>query len=215
VGDTVAFRSRLWSLAAGGDGEPAQRREVPLLARIDPDTDRATLDSFLQRCAGGDHAAFRALYDRQSARLYGIALRITRDPRLAADATHDAFLEVWQRAARFDPARGPAEAWLTGLLRFRAIDVLRARHGETTGAEMPDAADPDPGPLDRLLASDDGAALHRCLGALEERQRRVILLAFVDGLSHTELAERLAAPLGTVKSWIRRGLQALRSCLEP
>jgi RNA polymerase sigma-70 factor, ECF subfamily len=173
----------------------------------------ATLSALLAQCGQGDRAAFRRLYDLESKRLYGLALRITRQPALAADAVHDALLQTWQRAARFDPARGSAAAWLTGLVRYRAIDAMRKRAREVTGVERPEEADEAPGALDRLLASAAGQALHRCLNGLEQRQRQVIVMAFVEGLSHAELALRLESPLGTVKSWIRRGLQALKACL--
>lgn len=176
--------------------------------------DGEALNGLLSRCGGGDRAAFRRLYDLQSARLYGQALRLTRQPQLAADAVHDAFLQVWQRSSRFDPARGHAEAWLSSLLRYRAIDILRKRSRENYGVEAADEPDPGPDPLHQLVSSSDGIALRRCLDQLEEGQRRVVLLAFVDGLSHSELASRLQAPLGTVKSWVRRALLGLRRCLE-
>ncbi|HUB11914.1 MAG TPA: sigma-70 family RNA polymerase sigma factor [Acetobacteraceae bacterium] len=180
----------------------------------DPRSEDATLSALLTRCGAGDRTAFRRLYDLESKRLYGLALRITRQPTLAADAVHDALLQVWQRAALFDPARGSVAAWLTGLVRYRAIDAMRRRAREVTGVDLPEAADEAPGALDRLLASATGQALHRCLNGLEQGQRQVIVMAFVEGLSHAELAERLERPLGTVKSWIRRGLQALKACLE-
>lgn len=170
------------------------------------------LADLVARCGAGDRAAFRALYDRQSARLYGIALRITRDPSLAADAVHDAFIQVWERAAAYDTARGSGEAWLTALVRYRAIDLIRRRR-ETAPSVAAEIEDDAPGPLEALLASDRGLALHRCIGELDGAQRRAILLAFVDGLSHSEVAARIAAPLGTVKSWVRRGLLALKNCL--
>lgn len=168
----------------------------------------------LRRCAEGDAAAFRALYEQQAPRLYGLALRMTRQPALAADALHDAFLQVWQQATRFDPARGTAEAWLIGLLRFRAIDIVRRRHREQPGYEPRDSADDTADPFEQLRASSESAALYRCLVTLENQQQRIIRLAFVDGLSHTELAAYLAAPLGTVKSWIRRALLDLKRCLK-
>ncbi|HUN42188.1 MAG TPA: sigma-70 family RNA polymerase sigma factor [Acetobacteraceae bacterium] len=174
----------------------------------------AALSALLVQCGQGDRAAFRRLYDLESKRLYGLALRITRQPALAADAVHDALLQAWQGAARFDPARGSVAAWLTGLVRYRAIDVMRKRAREVTGVDLPDEADETPGALDRLLAGAAGRALHRCLDGLEQRQRQVIVMAFVEGLSHADLAVRLESPLGTVKSWIRRGLQALKVCLD-
>ncbi len=124
-------------------------------------------------------------------------------------------MQVWQQAARFDPARGSGEAWLVSLARYRALDIVRRRGREVLTEEPPEQADPAPDALARLAQSAEGAALQRCLDRLDPERRSVILLAFVQGLSHTDLATRLDAPLGTVKSWIRRGLAALRACLEP
>jgi RNA polymerase sigma-70 factor, ECF subfamily len=168
----------------------------------------------LARCAQADGIAFRRLYELQSATLYGVALRITRRPALAADAVHDAMLQVWRNAARFDPARGNARAWLLSLVRYRALDSVSRIGREVLGAELPEPADSDPDPLDRLMASRDGEALHQCLQQVETDRRRLVLLAFVEGLTHTELAARVGQPLGTVKSSIRRALLALRSCLD-
>ena len=181
-----------------------------------PQTGRSAGDpaALLRRCAAGDRSALRALYESQAARLHGLALRITGQASLAADAVHDTFVQVWEHAGRYDPGRGSAEAWLTGLLRFRAIDALRARARDVPDTEAPEIADPDLGPMERLLTTAEGEALYRCLGRLEPRQRQAITLAFVQGLSHGDLASRLATPLGTVKSWIRRGLTALKGCLE-
>ncbi len=167
----------------------------------------------LQRCAGGDREAFRALYDRWGSRMHGIALRITRQASLAADATQDAFVQIWRQAHRFDPDRGSAEAFLVSLVRYRALDLVRRRSREVPGYEPDDIEDATPDVLSRLVATDEGAALRRCLGMLDAERRRLVVLAFVDGLSHSELAQRLEVPLGTVKSWIRRSLLSLRECL--
>jgi RNA polymerase sigma-70 factor (ECF subfamily) len=174
----------------------------------------ADVASLLKRCAEGDQAAFRRLYDSQSPRLYGLALRLMKQPALASDAVHDAFVQVWQRSARFDPSRGQAEAWLASLLRYRAIDILRRRSREFYGHERTDEPDTAPDAFAQLAERADGQALHRCLDGLEETQRRAVQFAFMDGLSHTELAARLDAPLGTVKSWVRRALLGLKRCLE-
>jgi RNA polymerase sigma-70 factor, ECF subfamily len=170
-------------------------------------------DVLLHRCAGGDRAAFRALYDRWGGRLYGIALRITRQAALAADAVQDAFVQIWQQAHRFDPDRGGPEAWLVGIVRYRALDIVRRRSREAPGHEPEERKDETPDALARLVSSAEGVALHRCLGQLEEDRRRLVVMAFVDGLSHSELAERTHVPLGTVKSRIRRSLISLRECL--
>jgi RNA polymerase sigma-70 factor (ECF subfamily) len=169
--------------------------------------------ALLHRCAGGDRAAFRLLYDRWGNRLYGIALRITRQSSSAADALHDAFLQIWQQAHRFDPERGGPEAWMVGIVRYRALDIVRRQAREIPGYEPDDREDESPDALARLVSTTEGAALHRCLKELEAERRRLVVMAFVDGLSHSELAERLSVPLGTVKSWIRRSLVALRGCL--
>lgn len=182
-----------------------------------PATPRTTqtenAEALLTRCARGDRTAFRLLYDRWGSRLYGIALRITRQDAIAADATQDAFVQIWQQAHRFDPVRGSAEAWLIGILRYRALDIVRARSREVAGYEPEEREDETPDALSNLVSSAEGAALYRCLNELEEDRRRLVVLAFVDGLSHSELAVRMNAPLGTVKSWIRRSLMSLRECL--
>jgi RNA polymerase sigma-70 factor (ECF subfamily) len=172
------------------------------------------LERLIAACAQGDQVSFRRLYELQSSRLYGVALRMTRDAGLAADALHDAMLQAWQRASRFDATVGSAEAWLVGLVRYRSIDLLRKYGRERPGLDVEtETADGAPSPLERLVATDEESRLHRCLAVLDERYRRVVTLSFMDGLSHTELAEKLTLPLGTVKSWIRRGLIGLRECL--
>ena len=167
----------------------------------------------LARCAQEDSAAFRLLYDQQSPTLYGVAMRITRDASLAADAVHDAMLQVWRNAARYDPARGNGRAWLVSLVRYRALDLIGRIRREVVGAEVPETVDPEPLALERLAATRDGEALRRCLDTVEPARRRLVILAFVDGLTHTEIAARARQPLGTVKSSIRRALQTLRACL--
>lgn len=170
----------------------------------------------LVQCARSDGAAFRRLYDQQSALLYAVALRITRDAALAADAVHDAMLQVWRNAARFDPARGNGRAWLVSLVRYRALDAIGRTKREVGGAESIEQIDPDPLPLERLQTARDGAALHRCLQEVEPARRSLVIMAFVEGLTHSEVAARVRQPLGTVKSSIRRALIALRACLgEP
>jgi len=176
-----------------------------------PSSESATL---LQRTAAGDRGAFRALYEGQSPRLYAVALRITRQSALASDAVHDAFLQVWRNAGRFDPTRGNPETWMTSLVRYRALDIARRRTREVPGDDLPEPEDDAPDPLATLASAREAADLHRCLQGLEPDRRRLVALAFVEGLSHSDLAERLAIPLGTIKSWIRRSLLSLRACLE-
>ena len=166
-------------------------------------------------CAAQDRAAFRTLYTRWGARLHGVALRITHDPALAADATHDAFVQVWQQAGRFDPLLGEPGSWLMSLTRYRALDMVRRRGREVLGHEPGDEPDTGPDALGVLMSSAEGGALHRCLDLLSVERRRLMVLAFVDGYSHSQLSTRLDVPIGTVKSWIRRSLIGLRECLAP
>jgi RNA polymerase sigma-70 factor (ECF subfamily) len=122
-------------------------------------------------------------------------------------------VQIWQQAQRFDPERGTAEAFLVSLARYRALDLMRRQSREVPGYEPVEQADESPDALSRLVSTAEGAALHRCLSLLDPDRRRMVVMAFVDGLSHSELAERLSVPLGTVKSWIRRSLLSLRGCL--
>ena len=168
----------------------------------------------LVQCGKGDAKAFRAVYEANSARLYGVALRITRNPALASDAVHDAMLQVWRNSDRYDPARGNAESWLVSLVRYRALDIARKHGREMTGIEMPEQIDEDPDVLSRLVAGAEGSALRICLEGVEPPRRRLVILAFIDGLTQSEIAQRVGQPLGTVKSSIRRALLALRSCLD-
>jgi RNA polymerase sigma-70 factor (ECF subfamily) len=208
--DIAPARAIYFSWAGGIPVARLEDREAPLNETTAP----AALETLLGRCAGGDKIAFRQLYDQSAPQLYAVALRITRRPSLAADAVHDAFLQVWQRADRFDAARGNAETWLISLARYRALDLVRRAGREVAGVELPERADDDPDQLERLTQRREGAALRRCLDTLDMDKRQLVMLAFLDGLTHAELATRLKAPLGTVKSWIRRGLQDLRRCLE-
>ncbi len=172
------------------------------------------LATLIPLIAAGDRAAFRRVYDLHAPRLYAVALRITRQAPLASDAVHDGLLQLWRNAGRFDLSRGNPEAWLVSLVRYRALDIARRRVREVSDEDLPEPIDEDPDPLQRLAASRDTEALHHCLAQLEAERRRLLGLAFIDGLSHSEVAERLKLPLGTVKSWIRRSLQSLRLCLE-
>jgi RNA polymerase sigma-70 factor (ECF subfamily) len=173
------------------------------------------LAPLVARCAAGDQTALRRIYDSQAPRLKGLALRITNSHALAEDVLHDVFLQIWQDSGRFDPARGSARAWLTTLVRFRALEALRRGARESTGHVLPDLPDHQPDAHARLLATIQGQALNACLATLEPGARQAITLAFVEGCSHGEVAARLGLPLGTVKSTIRRGLARLKRCLDP
>lgn len=172
------------------------------------------LARLLGAVASGDRGALRRVYEAQSVRLFGVANAILRDRDAAADALHDAFLRVSQRAAQYDPARGAAAAWLAGVVRHAALDQAR-RRGRELPSDDPALGDAAVAPeaLERVAASAEGRKLRECLEGLEEKNRSGILLAFVHGLSHSQVAARLSLPLGTVKAWIRRGLLQLKDCM--
>ncbi|HEX6842228.1 MAG TPA: sigma-70 family RNA polymerase sigma factor [Stellaceae bacterium] len=170
----------------------------------------------VEAAALGSRAALKRLYELESRRLYGIALRITRRPELAADALQDAFVQIWQNAAAFTVERGDATAWMAGIVRYRALDAVRKAGREVLSGDpaLGDQVE-EPDVLERLADARTQGALKRCLEELERNQRCCIVLAFIDGFTHAEIAARLPAPLGSVKSWVRRGLLSLRSCLKP
>ncbi|SHJ78077.1 RNA polymerase sigma-70 factor, ECF subfamily [Roseomonas rosea] len=176
-----------------------------------PGADAALL---LRGIAAGEAGALRRLYDAQGARLFGMAVAILRDRDAAADALHDAVLKIASRAGQFDPLRGEASAWLAAIVRNAALDLARAR-GRETPTDDPTLGDSpvEAEALERLAAAQQSGRLRDCLAALEARNREGILLAFVHGLSHAQIAARLELPLGTVKAWIRRGLVRLKGCL--
>jgi RNA polymerase sigma-70 factor (ECF subfamily) len=173
------------------------------------DDSTVSLAALIALVAAGDDAAFRRIYELRGSRLFGIALRITRQEPLAMDAVQDAFVELWRNAGRFDERRGNPEVWLASLVRYRALDMTRRRSREVSDEGLPEAVDDEPDALARMEASSDTAALRA-----EPDRRRLLSLAFLDGLSHSELAARLRVPIGTVKGWIRRSLKLLRICLE-
>ena len=176
---------------------------------VDPD-----LALLLGAVAAGDRTALRRVYEAQATRLFGVANAILRDRDAAADAMQDAFVRVSQRAGQFDATRGAAAAWLAGVVRHAALDQARRRGRElpTGDPALGDAA-VAPEALERVAAAADGRKLRECLEGLEEKNRSGIVLAFVHGLSHSQVADRLAMPLGTVKAWIRRGLSQLKDCM--
>jgi RNA polymerase sigma-70 factor (ECF subfamily) len=177
---------------------------------------RAELSGLIQRVARGDRKALNAVYDRTSAKLYGVCLRVARDRDAADDILQDVYLKVWNRAARFDPDLASPITWLCAVARNAAIDWVR-KHGRPTmpSTDSTDAAETGFGEaLEAMAADEERAAIFDCLMALPPDQQRAIRLAFFDGLSHSELASIMRTPLGTTKSWIRRGLLQLRGCLE-
>jgi len=184
------------------------------------------LSRLLARAGVGDRAAFATLYENTSAHLLGVVLRIQRDRAQAEDILQEVYVNVWRAAQSFDAAQSQPLTWLTSIARNRAIDGLRRTQTQPqlqTSLPNPDNEDSDvydtvaddaPGPLDLLSRASDARALATCMESLNAPQRQSVALAFFDGLSHAEVAANMRQPLGTVKSWVRRALMSLKTCLE-
>jgi RNA polymerase sigma-70 factor (ECF subfamily) len=178
----------------------------------------AQLLSLLARCAAADSGALQRLYELASPILFACLTRILRRRALAEEALQDVFVSIWQRAGQFSASRGRPMAWMVSIARYRAIDLLR--HEQHVPALVPDlperfAAEPEPESEGSSPAwLPPSGLLEHCLALLTERQKQCLELAFVGGNSHEDISRLTGSPLGTVKSWIRRGLQSLRRCLE-
>jgi RNA polymerase sigma-70 factor (ECF subfamily) len=181
--------------------------------------DEAALLDHIRAIAGGDEAAFAAFYDATVGLVYGLALRILRDASEAEEVVSDVYLQVWRQAARFDAARGVARAWLVTIARSRALDTLRKRDPaeprEDAGALDDLAVSNTPDPPDWLSAVERGQTLHAALARLSPEQRQMLALAYFRGLSHQEICDHTGIPLGTVKTHLRKALDALRVILHP
>lgn len=182
--------------------------------------DPKQLAQWIADTAAGNEHSFQRLYNATSPHLYSLLLRILKTEDRAADALQDAFVKIWQKAETYAPERGAPITWLLSIARYRALDLLRRRKPEVG---LPD--DPD---MEALVLSDDNAtgpaldnetmqsltAIQHCMKELQAEQRQSLLLAYYDGMTHSEISEKMDAPLGTVKSWVRRGLMRLRDCLS-
>lgn len=192
------------------------RLAVPDTLTIDPEQLRA----WLHGAALHDASAFRSLYDATSPKLFGYALRILGKRELAEEAVQDGFVAIWNRAASYQSDLAAPMTWMTTIVRNKALDLLRrcAHDAEIDGpafdSDVMDALhDPRANPIDALLVSRDAKALAYCMSLLEGAHRQVIGMAFFHDLSHSEVAQQMAIPIGTVKTWIRRSLERLKTCL--
>lgn len=171
------------------------------------------LPELLMAVAEGDRAAFARFYQRTSAKLFGVILRILPERSIAEDAMQDAYAKIWRNAAGFDARRGSPIAWAATIARNVAIDLRRREH--PAGRIRDDDFDFDlMGDPAAGASAEDMAALRACLDRLDPEQRSLILAAYLNGESREELAERLGHPTGTIKSWLHRGLARLRGCLD-
>jgi RNA polymerase sigma-70 factor, ECF subfamily len=189
---------------------PAVRSDT--MDRIDALPPEIELAQLLQRCAAQDSAAFRALYDKTSPILFARLLRMLRRRSVAEEALQDVYVRIWQRAGQFEAHRGRPLAWMVTIARYCAIDLMRRERltlvPDEQIAEVPDESASEPGgDFDKPNNFDF------CIGQLNENTRTCLTLAFVEGRSHDEIARLTVNPLGSVKSWIRRGLLALKQCL--
>lgn len=175
------------------------------------------LAQLLAACGRKDEQAFERLYRAASPKLFASALRILRRRDWAEEVLQDSFINIWHHAAEYAEWKSAPMTWMTSIVRNRALDMLRRPGIESSSdfeAIMELRMDDNPGPFEQALAAADASRLSHCLKTLEARQRQSIMLAFFHGLTHSELAAHLKQPLGSVKTWIRRGLQQLRICLE-
>lgn len=175
---------------------------------------RAHLAALLARAGEEDRAAFAELYSLTAAKLFGICVRICGQRQAAEDVLQEIYVTIWRRAGTYQRARGSPIAWLASIARNRAIDWHRAQHPAAPAGPVEDIADPQPDGETLLLLDEHERRLHGCLEGLEPNQRETIRAAFFGGFTYAELAERQGVPLGTAKSWVRRGLLRLRGCLD-
>lgn len=182
--------------------------------RHSPQTDEP-LEALLAAVATADRAAYRRLYARTSAKLFGVVLRIVKDRGVAEEVLQEAYLGIWRGAPSYEANRARPMTWMITIARNRAIDAVRSRR-EVLLEPGEDGADPIaaiPDPFDAALSFAERDALARCLDALEEAQRHCILLAYCEGWSRDELAARTGRNVNTIKTWLHRGLASLRRCL--
>jgi RNA polymerase sigma-70 factor (ECF subfamily) len=183
-----------------------------------PEPQATTLEHLVARCALGDRAAFSALYRATSAKLFGVLLRILKQPAHAEEALQETYLKVWRHAASYSATRGAPMTWLINIARNQAFDVRRRteyRGGEDLAPLAETLAAGGAGPETQAHMTHTLERLKRCLEGLNPDQRRSLLLAYHEGLGPTELAARLKKPLATVKTWLRRGLLQVRECMKP
>jgi RNA polymerase sigma-70 factor (ECF subfamily) len=196
---------------------PQRHNVAAVHAPSTPDADgaRQRLVEALVATGAEDRSAFRTLYRLTSAKLFGVCLRICGDRQAAEDVLSEVYLTIWRRAGAFEPGRASPNSWLATIARNRAIDWRRAsgRAPPARVEEIAELADDRASAEDIMLGDERAHQLYDCLDQLEQRQRDAIRTAFFDGLTYAELAQRDSVPLGTMKSWVRRGLLRLKDCL--
>lgn len=176
-------------------------------------TDPGDLSALLLRVAGQDQSAFADLYDAAAARIHGLALRVLRNPTMAEDVTQEVFLQVWREAAGFDPARGSALAWLMMLAHRRAVDRVRSEEAQSARLHRYESLH-ETTPFDSTVEAGElrveATRVRSAIDTVGEPHRTALVLAYFEGLTHREVAERTEVPLGTAKTRIRDGLRKMR-----
>lgn len=182
--------------------------------------DPEQLRTWLAAVARQDAAAFRALYDATSPKLFGFALRILIKRELAEDVLQESFVSIWNNASSYQSSMAAPMTWMTTIVRNKAFDAMRRLDhaieidADTFDKDVMNALEStDPTPIEALQLSNNAKALARCFARLEGLHRQAIALAFYHDLSHSEVADRMKLPIGTIKTWVRRGLTRLKSCL--
>jgi RNA polymerase sigma-70 factor, ECF subfamily len=178
-------------------------------------SETADIADLIARCALRDRAAFKTLYGRTSAKLFGVTLRILRDRSEAEEALQEVYVKVWQRADRYVPGGYSPISWLVAVARNHSLDVLRARKPRGDDIDMAlDVADAGPNPEQAEAARGERARIDHCLEQLDSGKADAVRGAYLDGYSYEELAERHSVPVNTMRTWLRRSLLKLRECLS-
>lgn len=183
---------------------------------MQPPSAEDPLIDLLSRCALRDQQAFERLYRITSAKLFAVALRIVRRQDWAEEVLQEAFVNIWNHAPGYASGKAAPMTWMTHIVRNRALDWVRRPQREDAASENDEETwlDESASLFERLGQSRDAAVLNDCMEQIEARQRQMIALAFWHGLTHSELAQHMRLPIGTIKTWIRRGLGAIKKCLE-
>jgi RNA polymerase sigma-70 factor (ECF subfamily) len=175
------------------------------------------MKSLLAACGQGDAQAFQRLYQQTSPKLFGVALRIVKREDWAEDILQESYVSIWNHAGDYRTQLSAPLTWMTSIVRNRCLDWLRRPNlelAEDDDHPLDGMESAMAGPLELLQSSTEAQALANCMGTLEAKMRQTIMLAFFEGLSHSELASHMREPLGTVKTWVRRGLDRLKLCLD-
>lgn len=183
---------------------------------IDP---RAEIEDLIARVAMGDRAAFRALYERTSAKLFGICLRVLDDRAMAEEALQDVFCKIWARAGQYRVNGFSPMTWLITLARNAAVDRRRKRDAQERRKAAPIEAadllaDPSPGPAQQMQARSEAGLLHGCIAELPPERAEMVRRAYLEGASYAELSDATGVKLNTVRTWLRRSLMQLKECLS-